>query len=83
MLKAIAEKLIPGIPEKMRISILQQTDASDANTDDAAKEASSAALAGSDSRTVLEEVIDKATARSELERDISSMQTSTPLPLSW
>ena len=72
MLRAIAEKLIPGIPEETRVSILQQTNAGDANTDDdpsrAAPAQSRTALQGP---TVLEEVIDKATAKSELDREIN------------
>ncbi len=72
LLRAIAEKLIPGIPEETRVSILQQTNAGDANTDDdpsrAAPATSQAALQGP---TVLEEVIDKATAKSELDREIN------------
>ncbi|KAK3390254.1 putative transporter protein [Podospora didyma] len=70
LLRAIAEKLIPGIPEKTRISILQQTNAGDANTDeDHSVSAAGAGQAGGP--TVLEDVVDKATAKSELEQEIN------------
>ncbi|KAK0627647.1 ABC transporter [Immersiella caudata] len=68
LLRAIAEKLIPGIPEKTRVAILQQTNASDANTEPLP--GSSEAASGP---TVLEDVIDKATARSELEQEIHAL----------
>ncbi len=72
LLKAIAEKLIPGIPEQTRVSLLQQTRISDANADDFG---SPEGAAGSQSTTqgpkVLEEVIDRATAKSELEQEIN------------
>lgn len=67
-MRAIAEKLIPGIPEETRVSILQQTNVSDANTDEVPAMKDSGA---SDGPTVLEDVIDKATAKSELEQEIS------------
>lgn len=68
LLRAIAEKLIPGIPEETRVSILQQTNASDANTDEF--QLGTSAAGDSEGPTVLEDVIDKATAKSELEREI-------------
>ncbi len=71
MLKAIAEKLIPGIPEKTRVSILQQTDASDANMDDVGPASASTGQVGG--RTVLEEVIDKATSKDDLEKEINGI----------
>ena len=67
LLRAIAEKLIPGIPEKTRISILQQTNMDDAQTDERAMGQAKA----DGGPTVLEDVIDKATAKSELEQEIS------------
>lgn len=84
LLKAIAEKLIPGIPEETRISILQQTDAQDTNTDMLPQEGSSTSAAGSQGRTVLEEVIERATARSDVEQDLRTLtagidNTSDPL----
>lgn len=74
LLRAISEKLIPGIPEGTRVSILQQTDASDANTDDATAGASSSdsSLEGPG---VLKSVIDKATAKGEVDQEINSVPT--------
>ncbi|KAH8912606.1 ABC transporter [Coniochaeta sp. PMI_546] len=70
LLRAIAERLIPGIPEETRISILQQTDTNDASTDDIAQGDATGKIESLHDPTVLEEVIDKATARSELEHEI-------------
>lgn len=67
LLRAIAEKLIPGVPEQTRVAILQQTSVEDANTDDIAGGSSAA----QDGPSVLEAVVDKATARSELEQEIN------------
>lgn len=77
MLRAIAEKLIPGIPEETRVSILQQTHASDANTDDLPPDAAEPAQGSTSSPTVLEHVIDGATARDELEREINGVLDSS------
>lgn len=71
LLKAIAEKLIPGIPVQTRISILQQTDADSKESD----EEGSSGDAGSDEKkgsklSVLEEVIDRATSRSEIQHEV-------------
>lgn len=70
LLKAIAEKLIPGIPEQTRVSILQQTDANDGNTQGSPPKTSDAAT---QEPTVLDDVIDKATAKSELEQEINAL----------
>ncbi|KAK4034563.1 ABC transporter F family member 3, partial [Parachaetomium inaequale] len=70
LLRAIADKLIPGIPEQTRVSILQQTSISDANTDDLPPTGPSGT---SDGPNVLEDVVDKATAKSDLEQEISSL----------
>ena len=70
LLRAIAEKLIPGIPEQTRVAILQQTNAQDANTDVLAAEAVPGTDGASGGRSVLEEVIEKATARFEVEQEI-------------
>ncbi|KAK6087443.1 ABC transporter [Seiridium cupressi] len=67
LLKAIAEKLIPGIPEETRVVILQQTDFSDANTDEPLE---SAAGPKSGGLNVLEEVIERATARQAVHKEI-------------
>ncbi|KAF4811411.1 putative ABC transporter ATP-binding protein [Colletotrichum tropicale] len=70
LLKAISEKLIPGIPEETRISILQQTDASTTDADIPPSDASN----GSEQlSSVLEHVIEKATARSDVEQDIRAL----------
>ncbi|KAL2266948.1 hypothetical protein VTJ83DRAFT_4225 [Remersonia thermophila] len=69
LLRAIAEKLIPGIPEQTRISILQQTNADHASSDHPPASTPGAA----EGPTVLEDVIDRATAKSDLEREISAL----------
>ena len=70
-MKAVAEKLIPGIPIQTRISILQQT-ASDGS--DPVSEATSTLqnldLDSSNQFSVLEEVVDKATSRNDIQREI-------------
>lgn len=74
MLKAIAEKLIPGIPVQTRISILQQTDADskyDGDKGGGGDEVDSMEKRGSKLST-LEEVIDRATSRSEIQHEINS-----------
>ncbi len=73
LLRAIADKLIPGIPEQTRVAILQQTSFSDANTDDLPPTTVSGS---SDGPTVLEHVVDKATAKSDLEQDINGMRSA-------
>jgi hypothetical protein len=72
LLRAIADKLIPGIPEQTRVSILQQTNISDANTDDLPPANPSK---GSGGPTVLEDVVDKATAKSDLEQEINGTRS--------
>ncbi|KAI0196299.1 ABC transporter [Xylaria flabelliformis] len=72
LLKAIAQKLIPGIPEETRIVILQQTDAEDVNTT-ANPEQTTAQPLNRSARTVLEEVIERATARHEAQRELESL----------
>ncbi|KAF6841526.1 ABC transporter [Colletotrichum musicola] len=72
LLKAVAEKLIPGIPEQTRISILQQTDASDADSD-IRPDGPAAAAGPAEGRSVLEHVIEQATARSDVEQDIKAL----------
>lgn len=63
LLKAIAEKLIPGIPEETRIAILQQTDSDHAAT--------STSATTTPPKTVLEEVIEKATSKDVLDHEVS------------
>ena len=71
MLKAIAEKLIPGIPVKTRISILQQTDADSKDTGDEGGNESEEK--GGSKLSVLAEVIDRATSRSEIQHEVDGM----------
>ncbi|PHH82483.1 hypothetical protein CDD82_5819 [Ophiocordyceps australis] len=62
LLKAIADKLIPGIPEETRVTILQQTRLTDEAHD-----------AGSEQQaqmSVVQQVIDRATARDTMEQEI-------------
>ncbi|KAK7447506.1 hypothetical protein CaCOL14_008578 [Colletotrichum acutatum] len=79
LLRAIAEKLIPGIPEATRISLLQQTSISDTDSDvrpednDSTITPSPADGSIQSSRTVLEHVIEQATARSDVEQDIRAL----------
>ncbi|GJC96860.1 ABC transporter [Colletotrichum higginsianum] len=70
LLKAIAEKLIPGIPEETRVSLLQQTNVSDADSD--TRPGDGVADTGESSRghSVLEHVIEQATAKSDVEQEI-------------
>lgn len=67
LLKAIAQKLIPGIPEGSRIAILQQTKLTETDEDDKTKRENSGKGA------VLQEVIERATARSLVEQEIKGM----------
>ncbi|KAK1752164.1 P-loop containing nucleoside triphosphate hydrolase protein [Echria macrotheca] len=69
ILRAIAEKLIPGIPEKTRIAILQQTNGGEVDVTEAPLGVPKAA----EGPSVLDHVIDKATAKSELEREINGL----------
>lgn len=64
LLKAIAEKLIPGIPEGTRIALLQQSRLVDGD-DNAAS-----AAKGNGKLSVLQEVVDRATARCIVEQEI-------------
>ncbi|KAK6853364.1 hypothetical protein PG995_010176 [Apiospora arundinis] len=75
LLKAIAEKLIPGIPEETRVAILQQTEVGDTNTAQTLPYTFSS-LKMNDDRLVIEEVIEKATARSVVQRDIEILTTA-------
>ncbi|KAK0704222.1 P-loop containing nucleoside triphosphate hydrolase protein [Apiosordaria backusii] len=69
LLRAISEKLIPGIPEEVRVGILQQTGIPDDVDDDDWKDGG----AETGGQTVLEEVVDRATAKGELEKDIKRL----------
>jgi hypothetical protein len=76
ILKAVAEKLVPGIPIQTRISILQQTagDGSDPVAD-AASALQGLDVSSGNQLSVLEEVIDRATSRNEIQREIDGMIT--------
>ncbi|CEF84505.1 hypothetical protein FGSG_09706 [Fusarium graminearum PH-1] len=67
LLKAIAEKLIPGIPEETRIAILQQTKLTDEKDEHDSNPTESSQL------SVLEQVIEKATAKHAIEQDIKGL----------
>jgi hypothetical protein len=71
ILKAIAEKLVPGIPIPTRISILQQT-ATDGSTESEPASSETIAPSANSERqlSVLEEVIDRATSRNEIQHEI-------------
>ena len=72
ILRAVAEKLIPGIPIPTRISILQQTatdEAQHTSTGGGSSQSQSTPTAGSQ-LSVLAEVIDRATSRNEIQREI-------------
>lgn len=66
LLKAIAQKLIPGIPEGSRIAILQQTKLTESDEDDKTKDKKGEG-------SVLQEVIERATARSVIEQEIKGI----------
>ncbi|TVY80527.1 Protein GCN20 [Lachnellula suecica] len=82
ILKAIAQKLIPGIPIQTRISILQQT-----SEEESSNAATATELASGNGLSVLEEVIDRATSRNEIQREIDVLseaidgQATTLAPL--
>ncbi|KAF4977468.1 hypothetical protein FZEAL_6032 [Fusarium zealandicum] len=70
LLKAIAERLIPGVPEETRIALLQQSKLVDENPE--------AKLETTDGEgvSVLEQVIEKATAKQAVENDIKDLSES-------
>lgn len=65
LLKAIAEKLIPGIPEASRIAILQQTKLTEGEEDSKPGSGSQATTT-----STLQEVIERATSRNAVEQEI-------------
>ncbi|KAM0374080.1 hypothetical protein HYE67_006174 [Fusarium culmorum] len=67
LLKAIAEKLIPGIPEETRIAILQQTKLTDEKDEHDSNPTESSQL------SVLEQVIETATTKHAIEQDIKGL----------
>ena len=68
----MAEKLIPGIPIPTRISILQQTSTEAAPSASTAGETSQAksAVNLASQLSVVAEVIDRATSRNDIQREI-------------
>ncbi|KAG5999829.1 hypothetical protein E4U43_001835 [Claviceps pusilla] len=68
LLRAIAEKLIPGIPEGTRIALLQQSRLVDA--DDDANNDTKAAGKQEGEQSVLQEVVNRAIARDTIEQEI-------------
>lgn len=73
LLRAVAEKLIPGIPEETRIAILQQTrlrGRGDGGDDQERNTGSASAARDPSSAPVLEEVVSQATARHLVECEI-------------
>ncbi|KAF8860577.1 P-loop containing nucleoside triphosphate hydrolase protein [Acephala macrosclerotiorum] len=79
ILKAVAEKLIPGIPIQTRISILQQTATDGSAESDKVKPIGAEVSAGS-KLSVLEEVIDRATSRNEVQREIDVLSKAIDNP---
>ncbi|KAF4343099.1 positive effector GCN20 [Fusarium beomiforme] len=67
LLKAIAERLIPGIPEDTRIALLQQTRLTDEKNEDNPDARSS------NKSSVLEQVIEKAMSKYAIEQDIKDL----------
>lgn len=74
IMRAVAEKLIPGIPYATRIAILQQNGTSNSIKSSAGQStpptSSLSQLSISPTKTVLEEVIEKAISRDEIKNDI-------------
>lgn len=77
-MRAIAEKLIPGIHPGIRIAILQQTRNEDTKLGGSgsfsAGDMDGASNANISQRTVLEEVVEKAVARNSIQQEIDSKQ---------
>jgi hypothetical protein len=67
LLKAIAQKLIPGIQEGSRIAILQQTKLTEPDEESKTKKENGG------EGSVLQEVIERATARSVVEQEIKGI----------
>ncbi|KAG4422739.1 hypothetical protein IFR04_004087 [Cadophora malorum] len=79
ILKAIAEKLIPGIPIQTRISILQQTSNDGSEEGEVTNSLQNIKLEGNQ-MSVLEAVIDRATSRSEIQREIDILSNAIDSP---
>ncbi|RDW61616.1 ABC transporter-like protein [Coleophoma crateriformis] len=93
ILRAVAEKLIPGIPLKTRISLLQQTSSGPVNSsEDTTGPANSSMPSNSAGDiSVLEAVVDRATAKNEIQNELnilsaavdSSVNAYAPLRALW
>lgn len=84
ILRALAEKLIPGVPYSTRIAILQQTDAEiESSTDgidglaNLLQQNASISSSGGSQKTALEQVIASDTTRSEVEKKIVGKHTKS------
>ena len=75
LLRAMAEKLIPGLPESLKIAILQQRD--DCDGDDTATTGITGEKQGSPEglgkRTVLQTVLQSDISRTDIARKVKSM----------
>lgn len=72
ILRAVAEKLVPGIPRGTRIAILQQNILSNDKRDDIATTESYNAGGSPNPRSVIEDVVDRAVSRDHIQREIDS-----------
>ncbi|KAF4631392.1 hypothetical protein G7Y89_g6740 [Cudoniella acicularis] len=80
LLKAVAQKLIPGIPLQTRISILQQTSSDDSSSPSETATAAKSESISTSQLSVLEYVIDKATARNEIQHEIDVLLKAIDSP---
>lgn len=74
LLRAIAEKLIPGVPEETRVVLLQQTSGGDLEVEADNKDLPAASGGNGQQQgglNVLEEVIERATAKQQVQKDIN------------
>ena len=80
IMRAVAEKLIPGIPYATRIAILQQTGTNNSVKSSASlsppPESSPSQPSISPQRTVLEEVIERAISRDEIQNEINVLASA-------
>jgi hypothetical protein len=72
LLRAIADKLIPGIFDVQRIALLQQTEALDGVKPSGE---------GVETLSTLQHVIERATSKEVVEREIKSTTTSFPMTM--
>ncbi|KAJ1333435.1 ATP-binding cassette subfamily F member 3 [Microdochium nivale] len=86
LLRAIAEKLIPGVPEETRVVLLQQTSGGDLEVEADNKDLPAASGGNGQQQgglNVLEEVIERATAKQQVQKDINllsrAVESTNPL----